>query len=93
MMKKLFVYILFLATLPSISQTIGYPDALYSKAERTQYQETSRHQDVMNFVLMLDAASEILESAHLRRLHKAEEPSFIFRQIFTEVKLREKRPR
>ena len=44
---------------PLLPQTIGYPDALYTKPEKTRYQETSLHADVMNFVQMLSAGSEM----------------------------------
>ena len=34
------------------------PEALFSRAERTQYEETSLHADVMDFVTSLDRASD-----------------------------------
>ncbi|MFC2121772.1 M14 family zinc carboxypeptidase [Bacteroidota bacterium] len=44
---------------PLIGQDLGFPDALYTKAERTNYLETSMHSDVMNFVNTLVGNTEL----------------------------------
>lgn len=41
------------------SQTVGFPPELYSRAEQTNYEETSLHADVMNFVYALEKHSEL----------------------------------
>ena len=42
------------------AQTTGYPDALYSRPERTRYAETSLHQDVVSFVESLRQKSDLV---------------------------------
>jgi len=54
-MKKNFTVLLLfilinLITIQLNAQNIGFPDLMYTKAERTNYEETSLHSDVMNFV-------------------------------------------
>ena len=41
------------------SQEIYIPDVLYTRAERSNYEETSLHKDVMDFVVTLCNASEL----------------------------------
>ncbi|MFC2121469.1 M14 family metallopeptidase [Bacteroidota bacterium] len=41
------------------SQIFNMPDELYSKAEKTNYEETSKHIDVMNFVQALVKHSDV----------------------------------
>jgi len=41
------------------SQTAGFPPELFTRAERTNYEETSLHADVMNFVYALEMHSEL----------------------------------
>ena len=60
-MKKTILFAtIILIGLASKAQSPGYPDALYTEAERTRYQETSLNQDVMNFVQMLSAGSSLV---------------------------------
>ena len=58
-MKKipLILILCFIVFIPLIGQNTGLPDALYSRAERTRYLETSLNQDVRDFVSALKAAS------------------------------------
>ncbi len=60
--KRLIIILFLIPGSIGLSQILGYPDALYTKAERTQYLETSLHQDVINFVQMLDAGSDLVHS-------------------------------
>ena len=48
--------------LTSFSQKISLPDELFTRAERTNYEETSLHKDVMDFVTAMEKHSEL---AHL----------------------------
>ncbi|MFC1555672.1 M14 family metallopeptidase [candidate division KSB1 bacterium] len=43
----------------SCQQTAGLPDALFTRAEKTNYEETSLHADVMDFVTSLTQNSDI----------------------------------
>ena len=62
-MKKLIISSLLLAIcLSGFSQILGYPDGLITKPEKTRYQETSLHSDVMMFVQLLDAGSDLVHS-------------------------------
>ena len=41
------------------SQSVGFPNTMYTKAERTNYLETSLHSDVMTFLGVLDEKTEL----------------------------------
>ncbi|MCH8285035.1 M14 family metallopeptidase [candidate division KSB1 bacterium] len=63
--KRRFIFVLPLAVLTgfsgcSQSQTQSLPPELYSRAERTNFEETSLHSDVMNFVNTLDRYSDLV---------------------------------
>jgi len=42
------------------SQTVGFPPELFTRAEQTNYEETSLHADVMDFVYALEKHSELV---------------------------------
>lgn len=59
-MRKILSFLFLLGTFGLCAQDIGFPNDLYSRPERTQYEETSLHSDVIRFVEALAAESELV---------------------------------